>query len=132
MSSLSLKKQRNVNSLLSTTLKLLKKTSHVACKIFFFFLFFSFKVEILSCGIYRFLFFIFFLLLMSVFKSSSVTKLWHFNLCNSSSCANVVSTSECLFLLRYMVPVSMATAQHSMSLFWELSTIYIKMTPNTP
>lgn len=128
MSSLSLKKQRTVNSLLSTTLKLKKKTSHVVCKIFSVF---PFKVEILSCGIYRF-FFIFFLLIMSVFKSSSVTKLWHFNLCNSSSCANVVSTSECLLLLRYMVPVSMATVQHSMSLFWELSTIYIKMTPNTP
>lgn len=78
----------------------------------FFFFFFSFKVEILSCGIYRFLFIFYFLLLMSVFKSSSVTKLWHFNLCNSSSCANVVSTSECLFLLRYMVLYGDSSAQH--------------------
>lgn len=131
MSSLSLKKQRTINSLLSTTLKLFKKkTSHVACKIFIYLFFFPLRLKFCLAAFTDF--YLFILLLMSVFTSSSVTKLWHFNLCNSSSCANVVSTSECLFLLRYMVPVSMATAQHSMSLFWELSTIYIKMTPNTP
>lgn len=78
-------------------------------KSFFFFLFF-FPLRLKFC-LAAFTDF-FFLLLMSVFKSSSVTKLWHFNLCNSSSCANVVSTSECLFLLRYMVLYGDSSAQH--------------------